>query len=65
MGGKYFALKRGEPTGFNPFQFKHTEDNPMFCEKLVRQLVKSQEQRPRTDRSRRSGYQPRRPNCYE
>ncbi len=43
MGGKYFALKRGEPTGFNPFQFKPTEDNLMFCEKLVRQLVKSQD----------------------
>jgi type IV secretion system protein VirB4 len=44
LGGKYFALKRGEPTGFNPFQFKPTEENVMFCEKLVRQLVKSQDE---------------------
>jgi type IV secretion system protein VirB4 len=44
MGGKYYALKRGEPTGFNPFQFPATEDNLMFCEKLVRQLVKSQDE---------------------
>ena len=43
LGGKYFALKRGVPTGFNPFQFEPTEDNLMFCEKLVRQLVKSQD----------------------
>jgi len=45
MGGKYYALKRGEPTGFNPFQFRATEENLMFCEKLVRQLVKSQDAR--------------------
>jgi type IV secretion system protein VirB4 len=41
LGGEYFALKRGEPTGFNPFQFAPTEDNLTFCERLVRQLVKS------------------------
>jgi type IV secretion system protein VirB4 len=41
LGGKYYALKRGEPTGFNPLQFRPTEDNIMFCERLVRQLVKS------------------------
>lgn len=40
MGGKYFALKRGEPTGFNPFQLPPTEANIQFCEKLVKQLVK-------------------------
>lgn len=40
MGGKYFALKRGEPTGFNPFQLPPTEINIQFCEKLVKQLVK-------------------------
>ena len=44
LGGKYYALKRGERTGFNPFQFKPTEENLMFCEKLVRQLVKSQDE---------------------
>jgi type IV secretion system protein VirB4 len=40
MGGKYYALERGKRTGFNPFQFEPTEDNLMFCEKLVAQLVK-------------------------
>jgi type IV secretion system protein VirB4 len=44
LGGRYYALKRGEPTGFNPFQFPLTEDNIMFCERLVRQLVKSQDE---------------------
>ena len=44
MGGKYFALKRGQPTGFNPFQFEPTETNLQFCETLVRQLVKPQGQ---------------------
>lgn len=42
MGGKYFALKRGEATGFNPFQLAPTETNIQFCEKLVKQLVKPQ-----------------------
>lgn len=42
MGGRYFALKRGQPTGFNPFQLPPTEANVQFCEKLVRQLVKPQ-----------------------
>ena len=39
MGGKYFALKRGQPTGFNPFQFEPTEPNIQFCERLVRRLI--------------------------
>ena len=42
MGGKYFPLKRGVPTGFNPFQFTPTAHNLQFCEKLVAQLVKNQ-----------------------
>ncbi len=42
MGGKYFALKRGEPTGFNPFQFQLTENNIQFADRLVRQLVKKE-----------------------
>lgn len=42
MGGKYFALKRGQPTGFNPFQLEPTEVNIQFAEKLVKQLVKPQ-----------------------
>jgi type IV secretion system protein VirB4 len=43
MGGKYYALKRGVPTGFNPFQFAPTQTNIQFCERLVRQLVKGGE----------------------
>jgi len=43
MGGKYYALKRGVPTGFNPFQFSPTQTNVQFCERLVRQLVKGGE----------------------
>lgn len=39
MRGKYRALKRGEPTGFNPFQWELTESNIQFCEKLVKRLV--------------------------
>ena len=39
MGGKYVALKRGEPTGFNPFQFDPTESNVQFCERLVKRLI--------------------------
>ena len=42
MGGKYFALRRGEPTGFNPFQFTPNEHNIQFCERLVKQLVRPQ-----------------------
>lgn len=41
MGGKYIALRRGEPTGFNPFQAPITEGNLQFCERLVAQLVKN------------------------
>jgi len=41
MGGRYFALKRGVPTGFNPFQLPPTQSNIQFCEKLVHQLVKT------------------------
>jgi type IV secretion system protein VirB4 len=39
LGGKYNALKRGQPTGFNPFQLAPTEHNVGFCEKFVRLLV--------------------------
>ncbi len=42
MGGKYFALKRGEPTGFNPFQLEPTETNIQFAEKLVKILVRGE-----------------------
>lgn len=40
MGGRYHALKRGMPTGFNPFQAEPSPNNWQFCEKLVAQLVK-------------------------
>lgn len=46
MGGKYFALKRGEPTGFNPFQLEANETNIQFCEKLVKLLVKPEGANP-------------------
>lgn len=46
MGGKYYALKRGLPTGFNPFQLAPTESNIQFCEKLVKQLVKPMDGTP-------------------
>ena len=39
MDGKYVALKRGEPTGFNPFQFNPTESNVQFCDRLVKRLI--------------------------
>jgi type IV secretion system protein VirB4 len=37
--GRYNALKRGEPTGWQPLQLPPTEHNIEFCEKLVRLLV--------------------------
>ncbi|WLI91083.1 VirB4 family type IV secretion/conjugal transfer ATPase [Massilia sp. R2A-15] len=39
LGGKYNALKRGEPTGFNPFQLAPTEHHIGFCERFVRLLA--------------------------
>ncbi|BEV13141.1 VirB4 family type IV secretion/conjugal transfer ATPase (plasmid) [Asticcacaulis sp. DW145] len=40
MGGQYHVLKRGERTGFNPFQMAPTEANIQFCERLVKLLVR-------------------------
>lgn len=42
IGGDYFLLKDGEPTGFNPFQFEREPSNQlkMFVIKLVSSLVK-------------------------
>ena len=40
MGGKYYPLKNGVPTGFNPFQLDNTPNNITFLENLVRHLVK-------------------------
>lgn len=39
MGGRYYPLKSGEPTGWNPMQVEPTPKNIMFLEKLVRRLV--------------------------
>ncbi|MDH4078894.1 MAG: VirB4 family type IV secretion/conjugal transfer ATPase [Nitrospira sp.] len=40
MGGTYQSLKRGQPTGFNPFQAEPTPQNWQFCEQLLAQLAK-------------------------
>lgn len=39
IGGKYLAIKNGQPTGFNPFQMDENETNILFLEKLVKTLV--------------------------
>ncbi len=39
MGGRYYPLKNGVPSGFNPFQLDATPNNLSFLEKLVRQLI--------------------------
>lgn len=35
IGGKYLAIKNGEPTGFNPFQMEPNERNIQFLESWV------------------------------
>lgn len=40
MGGRYYPLKNGLPSGFNPFQMDPTPSNMSFLTKLIRQLVK-------------------------
>ncbi len=39
IGGKYLAIKNGQPTGFNPFQMEPNADNNSFLEGLVKFLV--------------------------
>ncbi|MGY4831812.1 VirB4 family type IV secretion/conjugal transfer ATPase (plasmid) [Sphaerotilaceae bacterium SBD11-9] len=39
LGGRYYPVKNGEPTGWNPFQLEPTPGNLTFLEKLVRRLV--------------------------
>ena len=39
VGGRYSAMKRGEPTGINVCQLALTEINIVFCEHLVRLLA--------------------------
>jgi type IV secretion system protein VirB4 len=40
MGGRYYPLKNGVPSGFNPFQMEPTPNNLTFLETLIKQLVK-------------------------
>lgn len=39
LGGNYTVLKRGRPTGFNPFWLEPNDDNIRFLENLVKTLV--------------------------
>ena len=40
LGGRYRQLLRGQPTGFNPFQWEPTERTIKFVEQLVMQCAK-------------------------
>ncbi|RRS01167.1 VirB4 family type IV secretion/conjugal transfer ATPase [Aquabacterium soli] len=40
LGGRYRQLQRGQPTGFNPFQWAPTESNIKFTEQLVMQCAR-------------------------
>jgi type IV secretion system protein VirB4 len=40
LGGRYRQLKRGQPTGFNPFQWEPNENNIKFVEQLVMQCAR-------------------------
>ena len=40
MGGRYYPIKNGVPSGFNPFQMEPTPNNLTFIETLIKQLVK-------------------------
>ncbi|MDR3221135.1 MAG: VirB4 family type IV secretion system protein [Candidatus Accumulibacter sp.] len=40
MGGRYYPLKNGVASGFNPFQMEPTPNNLTFLEGLIKQLVK-------------------------
>jgi type IV secretion/conjugal transfer VirB4 family ATPase len=42
VGGKYFAVQNGVPTGFNPFQLEPTETNIQFLNALVCVLIKGE-----------------------
>lgn len=47
IGGKYLAIRNGQPTGFNPFMgLASTESNLLFLEKLVRVLASDNGQKP-------------------
>lgn len=40
LGGRYRQLQRGQPTGFNPFQWEPTESAVKFVEQLVMQCAR-------------------------
>jgi type IV secretion system protein VirB4 len=40
MGGRYYPIKNGVPSGFNPFKLPPTPNNLTFLENLIKQLVK-------------------------
>ncbi|MDC7692802.1 VirB4 family type IV secretion/conjugal transfer ATPase [Asticcacaulis sp. DXS10W] len=46
MGGRYFQLVRGEPSGFNPFQMPPSDANLRFCEHLLLRLIAGGEGNP-------------------
>ncbi|UEQ17572.1 VirB4 family type IV secretion/conjugal transfer ATPase (plasmid) [Xanthomonas phaseoli pv. manihotis] len=52
-GGKYLAVRNGQPTGFNPLQMEPTEANILFLQRLVRSLVSSGGNRVTTEDERR------------
>ncbi len=39
LGGRFYAIESGKPTGWNPFQLDPTERNVAFLNDLVRRLV--------------------------
>ncbi len=39
MGGKYYPIKDGVPSGFAPMQMEPTQTNLVFLDKLIRNLV--------------------------
>lgn len=41
LGGKYYAFKDGEPTGWNPFCLPATNNNISFLKELIRLLCRS------------------------
>lgn len=40
LGGRYRQLQRGQPTGFNPFQWEPTDSTVKFVEQLVMQCAR-------------------------
>ena len=43
LGGRYYPIKSGNPTGWNPFQLEGTASNIQFLGDLVRRLVSRQD----------------------